>query len=253
MRIKLFLIILLSVICINSISAQSNEKKITITGSVLDVDKRPIPNAIIMIDDQKTSSITDAEGNYKVRAKPNASKIGIFTFGNGYFEEEIGGRTLIDINFKTVAFKQGPDWNIVPGELDKNGRSENNSYYRLMGLQGKNILTGEESVEVGYAHIKKKYLTTNITYIDAANIKYASCHSINDMLQRASPGMLGTLNLSGNVSPLVVIDGTYCSLSDIDLISPATVESISILKGTSAAIYGQRGYGGAIIIKTKTW
>jgi TonB-dependent SusC/RagA subfamily outer membrane receptor len=35
-------------------------------------------------------------------------------------------------------------------------------------------------------------------------------------------------------------------------ISPITVKSIEVLKGTAAAIYGSRGYGGAIIIKTKS-
>lgn len=262
MRIKLFLISLLYFFCINSLSGQSIDKKITITGSVLDGDKRPIVGAIIMIDDQKTGSITDSEGNYKVRVKPTVSKIGIFTFGNGYFEEEISGRTLIDINFNGVAFKQGPDWDITPGELDLYRRSENNSYYRLMGLQGKNIVTGEELVDVGYAQIKKKNLTGNIDYIDGADKKYSSCSTIYDMIQRGGIGVMvngkqiiiqAAANLSGSVGPLVIVDGVYVSSDDLDFISPSEVKSISVLKGTSAAIYGSRGYGGVIIIRLKSW
>jgi hypothetical protein len=262
MRIKLFLISLLYFFCINSISAQSIDKKITITGSVLDGDKRPIVGSIILIDNQKTGSITDSEGNYKVRVKPNVSKIGIFTFGNGYFEEEIGGRTLIDININGVAFKQGPDWAVVPGELEVNGKSENNSYYRLMGLQGKNSTIGEELVDVGYGQIKKKNLTGNIDFIDGTDKKYASCSTIYDMIQRGGIGVIvngksiiiqGSSNFFGSVGPLVIVDGVYFSSDDLDFISPSEVKSISVLKGTSAAIYGSRGYGGAIIIRLKSW
>jgi outer membrane receptor for Fe3+-dicitrate len=34
-------------------------------------------------------------------------------------------------------------------------------------------------------------------------------------------------------------------------IKPSSVESIEVIKGTSAMIYGLRRYGGAILIKTK--
>jgi TonB-dependent SusC/RagA subfamily outer membrane receptor len=260
MRIKLFFIILFSFFCINSISGKSNNKKITITGSVLDVDKRPIVNAIIMIDNQKTNSRTDSYGKYKIKVKPNANRIGIFTYYNGYFEEEIGGRTRIDIRFRSVSLNQGSDWDIAPGEPGENGRRENNSYYSHMGLHGKNITTGEESVNVGYAHIKKKYLTTDITFIDVTNKKFASYSSVYDIIQREASGVMvsgkkiiiqGAGNMFGSVGPLVIIDGVFGDSSDLDYISPLTVESISILKGASAAIYGSRGFGGAIIIQTR--
>jgi TonB-dependent SusC/RagA subfamily outer membrane receptor len=40
-------------------------------------------------------------------------------------------------------------------------------------------------------------------------------------------------------------------MDDLPEIPPTSVKSIEVLKGTAAAIYGSRGYGGAIIIKTK--
>jgi TonB-dependent SusC/RagA subfamily outer membrane receptor len=48
---------------------------------------------------------------------------------------------------------------------------------------------------------------------------------------------------------LLVVDGVY--VDNFDGISPSSVESIVVLKGSSAAIYGARGYGGAIVLKTK--
>jgi TonB-dependent SusC/RagA subfamily outer membrane receptor len=35
-------------------------------------------------------------------------------------------------------------------------------------------------------------------------------------------------------------------------ISPTSVQSIEVLKGTAGAMYGSRGYGGVILIKTKS-
>jgi hypothetical protein len=62
MKVKLFFLVLLSALCITGLNAQKSNKKITITGTVLDASKKPIVNAIIMIDDQKTNSVTDEKG-----------------------------------------------------------------------------------------------------------------------------------------------------------------------------------------------
>ena len=77
MKIKLIFLILLSILCITSVNAQNkNNKKITLTGIVMNSSSEPIVNAIIMIDDQKTNSLTDSKGYYKVKVKPTATKIG---------------------------------------------------------------------------------------------------------------------------------------------------------------------------------
>jgi len=241
MRLKLVFLILLSALFISSITAQKNNKKITIEGFVHDANNDPIVNAIIMIDNQKTNSITDSKGTFKIKVDSTASRIGIFTFSCGIHEESINGRTLIDFNFNTV-----PN----PGLYSKNSG--------ITVLRGRNTMPGEEEVEVGYAHMKKKYLTTDISFINGINKKYASYSSIYDMIQREVSGVRvmgksiiiqGSGNLFGPVGALVIIDGVYGgSLEDI---SPFLVKSISVLKGTAAAIYGSRGYGGAVIITTK--
>ena len=76
MKFKALLLIVLSLFCFQYISAQKVKKvkKIEITGTVTGMDKSPIPNAIIMIDGEKTNSTTDAEGKYKVKVKPDAKK-----------------------------------------------------------------------------------------------------------------------------------------------------------------------------------
>jgi TonB-dependent starch-binding outer membrane protein SusC len=229
MKIKIFSIILIFLLCINNISAQN--KKITITGSVISASKEPIVNAIIMIDGKKTNSMTDSQGNFKIKIKPSALKIGIFSFGNGIIEEEISGRTQIDFKFKTIGYQQQIDHNIAPGE---------------------------EGVGVGYVNAKKKNLTIDVNKIDGTDKKYATYSSISDMIQREVSGVSvgggvviiqDSRDLFGSVPALIIVDGVY--MDALPNIPPITVKSIEVLKGTSAAIYGNRGYGGAIIIKTK--
>jgi TonB-dependent SusC/RagA subfamily outer membrane receptor len=248
MKLKTCFLFLLFVLFLSSIAAQKSNNKITITGTVLYANGSPVMNAIVMIDNKKTNSKTDSEGNFKVKVKPDVSRIGIFTFGNGYYEEEIGGRVRINISFRTSE--------------DINNPTQNNPDYGIMELHGHNTPQGEESVDVGYAHMKKKYLSTDITYIDGSNKKYASYSSIYDMILREVSGVMiinkkiiiqGSGNLFGSVLPLVIIDGSFTDESFLDNIPPSSVASISVLKGTAASIYGSRGFGGAIIIKTKTY
>lgn len=234
MKIKIFLLILISVICFNSMIAQKSNKKITITGIVLDSQKRPIANAIIMIDNKNTSATTNSEGVYKIKVKPGASTIGVFTFGNGTFEDSIKGRTEINFNFGMSASKptdQPADQSVAPGE---------------------------EGVNQGYGMVKKKNVTNEVNKIDGTNKKYSTYSSIYDMIQREVSGVRvtgrtivvqGAQDLFGSVPPLFVVDGTY--VDDISGIAPTSVKSIEVLKGSAASIYGSRGYGGVIVIKTK--
>lgn len=229
MKVRVILIILISAFfCIN-ISAQKNNKKFVISGTVLSANKEPVRNAIVMIDDQKTSSVTDADGKYKVKVKSSAVKISIFTFGMGTAEEMISGRTQIDFIF---------------GVSSKPAAAA--------------IAPGEEGVNTGYSNIKQKNLTTTITKIDGSSKRYGTYSNIYDMIEREVNGaqINGTAvvlqhskDLFGVVNALIVVDGV--TMDNVPDIPPSSVKSIEVLKGTSAAMYGSRGYGGVIVIKTK--
>ncbi len=231
MKIKIILLVLLSAFCFNNMSAQKNNKKITITGSVIDATNLPIANAIILIDDVKTNSVTDSKGNYTIKVKPTAVKISIFTFGSGTFEDSIKGRTKIDFKFG-VTSSQNQTEEIIPD--------------------------GQKGVNTGYGTIKKKNLTNEVSNIDGSNKKYASYRNLADMITHEVSGVKingnsvniqDSKNLWGPVYALIVVDGVY--MDELPDIPPVNVKSIEVLKGTSAAIYGSRGSGGAIIIKTK--
>lgn len=227
---KKVLLLIVAVLYFNSLSAQRPGKRIEISGTVLDVYHSPIGNALILVDNKKTNSVTDARGNFRIKVKSTASKIGVLTFGNGVFEQQIMGRTRINFNFSTMANQ--------PSVLKP--------------------IAGEQGVSAGYGTVKRKNLTTDVNSIDGSDKKYSTYSSISEMIMREVSGVRITggdviiqdsQNLYGYIPPLIVVDGVYMnSLPDIP---PVSVRSIEVLKGTSAAIYGSRGFGGAIVIKTK--
>jgi TonB-dependent SusC/RagA subfamily outer membrane receptor len=231
MKTKLFFLFLLTILCVSNTSAQKNNKKITIEGTVVDISNRPVVNAIIMIDDQKTNSTTDAKGNFKIKVKQNAGKIGIFTFGNGIYEEPINGRTRIDFILNTQ---------VTLKEVNRK-RPDN-----------------EEEINVGYGTVKQKNSIYQISKIDTVYKKYATYNSIYDLIRgelmgegvRVDPGnnilIEGLNTLMGPTSPLIVVDGII--VSSIDYIHPQMVKSIEVLKGASASVYGSRGSNGVILI-----
>jgi len=231
MKTKLFSLFLLTVLCVNNIYAQKNNKKITIEGTVVDISNQPVVNAIIMIDNQNTSSTTDAKGNYKIRVKQKAGNIGIFTFGNGIYEEPINRRTRIDFTLNTL---------VSTKEVNRN-KPDN-----------------ETEVNVGYRTVKQKNSVYQISKIDTAYKKYAIYNSIYDLIRgelmgegvRVDPGnnilIEGLNTLIGPTSPLLVVDGLV--VNSLDYVHPQMVKSIEVLKGASASVYGSRGSNGVILI-----
>lgn len=208
--------------------SQNNGRKITIKGTVLDGSGAPVKNAIVMIDGRETRSVTDENGRYSVRVPKSSESIGIFTFGNGMMGELIGGRTDIDFRFTIPVLN--------PGISNP----------------------GDDAVNTGYSSVKKKDLTTQVSRVDGTRKNYSSYSSVLEMIQRECSGVRisngsviiqDSKNMMGSVPALYVVDGTY--VNSIDDIPPSSVETIEVLKGTSASIYGSRGYGGAVVITTK--
>jgi hypothetical protein len=223
MKVKALLLILLSVLTIGSLSAQKKNTKITITGNVTDASNRPVMNAIIMIDGKNTSSMTDANGNYKIKVKQTANKIGVVSFASGMKEEPIDGRTII--NFTYARSSSQPD-------------------------AGQSTAAGETVVNSGYDVQKTSNATGPVKTIDATQSKYAGYSSVYDIIAREVGGVrvngtqvviLGSGDFFGDVPALLILDGV--PVSSYSGIPPVMVESISVLKGASAAIYGTRGYG----------
>jgi TonB-dependent SusC/RagA subfamily outer membrane receptor len=213
-------------------SAQKAGKKILITGTVVDNENNPMPNAMLMVDGNKTNVMTDAEGHYKIKVKPYARTVGVVSLGSGVMEEEIADRTEINFYFKTKKLESSDE--VTASDQPK-----------------------ENMVNTGYNDVEKSKLTTQVGKVKSTRSP-KTYSTIYEMLQTV-PGVRvtgrtvvvqGSQDFQGPVEPLFVVDGV--PVTSIDDITPNTVESIEVLKGTAAAIYGTRGYGGVILIKRKS-
>jgi len=225
----LVLIILLLSLSVSSFALKSG-KKYYLTGQVLDVNNKPVSGAMVLIDNKSSDVVTDDKGMYKVRVNADAAQISVLNLSGALMKEEINGRTVINFSLSEA---------MPPKEVVMQENPEN------------------EVVNIGYGSVQKKDLTSSVGNIDGQNKKFASYHSIFDVIKGEVPGVLvagnsitirgiGTVNASSD--PLILVDGVEVKIESLGAIVPQTVRSISILSGSDASIYGSKAANGVIMI-----
>lgn len=122
----------------------------------------------------------------------------------------------------------------------------------------------DEVVVIGYGTIKKKDVTGSVSNVDVRDFENRPASSVTDAMQGMVAGVvisnnggspaedpkinirgMSTLNAEG---PLWIVDGVINSNG----VDPNEIESITILKDASAAIYGTRASAGVILVTTKS-
>ncbi|MGV3503047.1 MAG: TonB-dependent receptor plug domain-containing protein [Adhaeribacter sp.] len=82
----------------------------------------------------------------------------------------------------------------------------------------------------------------------------ASYADITQVLQGRVAGLVvsgGEISIRGGGTPMFLLDGMQIDADFVMSISPMDIESIEVLKGNSAAIYGSRGGNGVIALYSK--
>jgi len=193
-------------------------KKLTISGIVSSIDKKPVADAVLYIDGVKTSIKTKNDGSYKIKVNPLARKLTARSEEFGNCETDINRQTSINLILNGIPDKP------VSGSLDNS---------KPAGLP-----------EAGKKAAKPKKFNT---YTD-----------IFQMIRAEVPGVIVSgrsiqiqqgHSFFGSGEPLYVVNGHI--VNSIDFVVPLEVKSISVLKGSQAAIYGTRGSNGVISITLK--
>ncbi len=237
----LLLITALSLQGITTLAQQS-----TVTGKVTDSTGRAIEFASVQIKGTTKGAFTGADGSFTISAPPNATLI-FSSIGFATQEVPLGGKTTFSV---VLAFANKTlDDVVVVGYVQQSRAKTTAAISKLNPAELKN--------------------TSNPNPIQAMQGKIAG---VSIPIQSGQPGegatniiIRGSTKLNvygsglgtsgGNVantdggSPLVIIDGVFRSMSDIN---PDNIESIQVMKdAASTAIYGARGANGVIVIKTK--
>ena len=120
----------------------------------------------------------------------------------------------------------------------------------------------DEVVVVGYGTQKKVTLTGAVSAITSEQLITTKNQNAQNMLtgkipgvrvvqQTSEPGQFNNyFDIRGFGSPLIVVDGV--PRGNMERMDPNDIESISVLKDASAAIYGVRAANGVVLITTKS-
>src|SRR5437588_5383624 len=123
-------------------------------------------------------------------------------------------------------------------------------------------------VAVGYGEQRKATLTGSVSAVQGEQIQGVPTVNVSNTLGGQLPGLVtvnqsgepgydgATIRIRGNHtlndnSALIVIDGVADRVGGLERLDPQDIESISILKDASAAIYGARAANGVILVTTK--
>ncbi|MEP3390348.1 MAG: TonB-dependent receptor [Reichenbachiella sp.] len=229
-KTKHIMLMVLSFLLVSSLALAQNAR--TVSGKVISSDENEgLPGVSIVVQGTTTGTITDLDGNYSLEVPDNA----ILEFSYvGYALQTVnsGTRTVLDITM----------------EVDAE--------------------TLDEIVVVGYGTQEKKTVIGSISTADGAELKKSPQPNLsNSFAGRISglvantssgePGFDGSrllirgVSSNGDNSPLIVIDGVAGRMGGLDRLDPNDIESVSVLKDASAAIYGARAANGVIIVTTK--
>ena len=214
-------------------------QKVVVTGTVYDPDDEPAIGASVTVEGQVHGAATDIDGNFTISVpSPNATLV-VSYVGARTQSIALNGRTHIEVH-----------------------------------LQGDNAVLNE-LVVIGYGTVKKEDATGSVAVIKPDEIEAGLATSVQDMLVGQTPGVVvttsggpegaatirvrGGSSLNASNDPLIVVDGVpldnggvWGMSNPLSMISPESIESMTVLKDASAtAIYGSRASNGVIIVTTK--
>lgn len=201
----------------------------TISGRITDTSGEPVIGASVVVKGTTNGTITDFDGKFSLNA-PAQGTLTISYIGYKKMEISINGQRTVNVTLKE-------DTEIL-----------------------------DEVVVVGYGTQKKATLTGSVSSVSGEDIKKVSAANLSNTLAGKTAGIIantrsgepgedgadilirgkGTL---GNTSPLIVVDGI--ADRSFSRLNPEDIESISVLKDASAAIYGARAANGVILVTTK--
>lgn len=214
----------------NELVTERVQQTSTINGKVTDANGEAIIGASVTVKGTTSNgTITDLDGKFNLDAPANATLV-ISYVGYKTIEIPVNGKKTL-----TITLKEDTEM------LD-------------------------EVVVVGYGTQKKATLTGSVSSVGGDDIKKMSPVNITNTLAGKTAGVIantrtgepgednadilirgkGTL---GSTSPLIVVDGV--ADRSFGWLNPDDIESISVLKDASAAIYGARAANGVIVVTTK--
>lgn len=204
-----------------------DQQETIVTGKVIsaDDDSMGLPGVNVLIKGTTLGTTTDADGRYSLSV-PDANAVLVFSF-IGYATQEIpvSQRAIIDVT------------------LAADVQQLNEVVVVAYGEQKKATLTGAVSAVSNQEIVKTK--NENVT-----NMLTGKVPGLRVRQNSSEPGQFNSsIDIRGFGSPLIVVDGI--PRDNMQRLDPQDIESISVVKDASAAVFGSRAANGVIIVTTK--
>jgi TonB-linked SusC/RagA family outer membrane protein len=206
-----------------------------VTGKVTDKDGNAVPFATINEPDTKNSVNADGNGLFSIKIKTGVTTLNVTATGFKLSQFPIAGNISVgtmekvDKNLETVTVTTSA-LGIKRNPKEFGGAATTISNKTLTQARSVNIQQALNGKVSGF-----NVSTTN-----------------SGVFENAKINIRGIRSLTGNNQPLLVVDGAPTPLTFLSSIAPDDVQDLTVLKSAaSAAIYGQDGVNGVIVINTK--
>ncbi|MDR2806308.1 MAG: TonB-dependent receptor [Dysgonamonadaceae bacterium] len=201
----------------------------TIKGVVSDAStNEPIIGASVTVTGTQRGTATSVNGEFSLEASPNETLTITYL---GYIPQKvnIGNKTTFDVH-----------------------------------LEINEEVLEEVVVSTGYLTQKKSTLTGSVSTVSSKDIVVTKNENVVNALAGKLPGLRITqktsqpgayntvIDIRGLGTPLFVIDGVPRDQAYFSRMDPEEIESVSILKDGTAAIYGLRAANGVLLVTTKS-
>ncbi len=218
-----------------SVYGQKPDEKLTITGKVVDQDKKPLPGVAISIQEDKTNKAvyTGTDGTFSIDA--TSSDVIVFKF--------VGYGTIL----KPASEVSKADVVLIKSLVDAGD---------------------DDLVYIPFGVRKRREVTATISTIKAENLPQIPSSSLTNVFTGRLAGLAvypsgsqqpgydassflvrGRSSYNSNQEPLVLVDGIERDFTSMDL---NEIESVSVLKDAATlAWYGMYGGNGVIYVKTR--
>ena len=226
-------------------------QNVNLSGTVVDSDNLPIPGAVVLVSGTLNGTQTDVDGAFSIDL-PAGSVVQVSAIGFKLYTLNVGEE---DLNVTVVLRTDNELLEEVVVTALGITREKKTLGYALQEIGNEDLLAAKESNIVNSLTGK----IAGVQIIRSSNGPGASSKIL----------LRGNNSLTGLNQPLIVIDGTpmdnFIGSSSNDYwnpsadmgnglqdINPEDVESMTVLKGASAAaLYGSRAGSGVILITTK--
>lgn len=229
-------------------SGELQAQQRTVTGTVVSSeDGMPLPGVSVVLKGSTIGAVTDSEGNYRINVPSEGGTL-VFTFiGLRTEEVDIAGRSTVDLQMV----------------VDVTQLSE--VVVTALGLETDRDKFASATSQVEGNAVAQSGEATMINGLSG------KASGVNIVRSSGDPGagsyiqIRGQSTITGNLQPLVVVDGVpinnstlgsgtdgVTQQSRLNDINPNDIASVEILKSASAgALWGTRAANGVIVITTK--